>query len=197
MLTRLDIINDMISSTGSRPLLAGQTRHPMYLKADTLLTRVVSTVLSLGLWFNTECRILKPQPDGKVMVPTNCIKAESLSGPNVSLRGNCLWDLNTGAPWDDGPIAVRMLFDLNLEDIDIVAKDYIRARATYEFYLGDNGADPKLSNYRNERDNAWVVLWRDHIRNRKTSVLDNPHGTINRLRRGYPHGFNYPVGRIR
>ena len=197
MLTRLDIINDMISSTGSRPLLAGQTRHPMYLKADTLLTRVVSTVLSLGLWFNTEYRELKAQPDGRVIIPTNCLKVEALSGHNVSLRNNMLWDLNTGSPWDGGNVSARLIFNLDLEDIDIVAKDYIRARSTYEFYLGDNGGDPKLSNYRNERDNAWVLLWRDHIRNRKTNVWDNHYATGNRLRRGYPHGSTNLIGRLR
>ena len=197
MLTRLDIINDMISSTGSRPLLAGQTRHPMYLKADTLLTRVVSTVLSLGLWFNTEYRVLKAQADGTITIPTNCLKVESLTGPNVSVRNNVLWDLNTGSPWSGGDMSARLIFDLDLEDIDIVAKEYIRARSTYEFYLGDNGGDPKLSNYRAERDNAWVLLWRDNIRNRKVNMLDNPYATGNRLRRGYPYGNTYPVGRLR
>ena len=197
MLTRLDVINDMISSTGSRPLLAGQTRHPMYLKADSLLTRVVSTVLSMGLWFNTEYRVLKSQPDGRVQVPSNCIKAESLNGPNITLRGNLMWDLDTGSPWEGGDITVRLITDIEFEEIDIVAMDYIRARAVYEFYLGDNGADPKLSNYRNERDNAWIMLWRDNIRNRKLNVFENNYGTNYRLRKGHPYGNNYPVGRIR
>ena len=108
-----------------------------------------------------------------------------------------MWDLDTGSPWEGGDITVRLITDIEFEEIDIVAMDYIRARAVYEFYLGDNGADPKLSNYRNERDNAWIMLWRDNIRNRKLNVFENNYGTNYRLRKGHPYGNNYPVGRIR
>ena len=198
MLTRFDVINDMIVSTGARPLLAGNDRHPMYMKADQLLTRVTASVLSLGLWFNTEIRTIQNQAGGGIIIPQDCFKADPLDrNYRLTPRQNRMYDLNTGSWYEGDSLTLRMYFDIDFEDIEYVAKDYIRARAVYEFYLGENGADPKLSNYRNERDQLWVILWRDNIRSRKTNVLDNPSNTLNQLRRGAAAPARGTIGRLR
>ena len=198
MLARFDVINDMIVSTGARALLAGNDRHPMYMKADQLLTRVTASVLSLGLWFNTEIRTIQNQAGGGILIPQDCFKADPLDrNYKLTPRQNRMYDLNTGSWYEGDSLTLRMYFNIDFEDIEFVAKDYIRARAVYEFYLGENGADPKLSNYRNERDQAWVLLWRDNIRNRRTNVLDNPSNTLNQLRRGAAAPARGTIGRLR
>lgn len=186
MHTRLDIINDMIVSTGARPLLAAQIRHPMYMKADQVLNRVIASVLSLGLWFNTECRVLQPQVNGEVLIPQGCIKADPLNRHwNLTTRQGKLYDLNTGSYYTGGAIKMKMYFKLNFEDIPLAGQEYIRAKATYDFYLDENGADPKLSHYKGEADKGWIILWREHLRNRQTNVFDNPGNTVTQLRRGH------------
>ena len=197
MLTKLDAINSMIVSAGSRPLLASQSRHPLYMKAEFILNRVTSAVMSLGLWFNTEYREVIAQEDGTVNVPHNCLKADPLGANyNLTIRGGKIYDLNTGAWWEGGNLWLRMYMNFEFEEIERVAQEYIVARAVYEYYLDDNGADPKLTHYRNERDNAWVLLWRDHIRSRRTNAFDTVHTTANQLRRGVQQPIRNRIGRL-
>ena len=81
-----------------------------------------------------------------------------------------------------------MIFAIPLEDMPLAAHEYIRAKAVYEFYLNEDGADPKLSNYRNERDIGWRSLNREHLRNRQANIFDNPANTVTKLRRGISYG---------
>jgi hypothetical protein len=186
MYTRLDIINSMIGATGARLLTAEQDRHPSYMKAERMLNRVRVAIQSSGLWFNTECRVIDPQEDGTITVPQNCIKADPADRHyNLTLRGSKMYDLNTGSFYVGGAVRMNMHFDIDLDDMPISAKEYLRARATYEYYLSEDGTDPKLSNYRNERDTGWQTLYKENIRNRQENMYDNPSNTVNKLRRGY------------
>ena len=185
MFTKLEIINEMLSSTGARPLLAESNRHPLYMKAERKLTRITQTVLALGLWFNTEVRELTPQVDGNIQVPVNCIKADPTDRQwNLTLRGNRIYNLTKGSFEINRPVRLKMGFLLEWEEIPPACQDYIRARAVYEFYLDEGGADPKLANYRAERNEAWSMMYREHLRNRKVNVNDNPHNTVTQLRSG-------------
>ena len=189
MYSRLDIINEMIVSTGARPLTAEQNRHPLYMKAEQLLSRVQASVQSVGLWFNTECREIAPQSNGEVIVPQGCIKADPADRHyNLTLRGSRMYNLNEGTFEIGEKVRLRMIFDVPLEDMPLAAQEYIRAKAVYEFYLNEDGADPKLSNYRNERDIGWQSLYREHLRNRQANVFDNPANTVTQLRRGNSYG---------
>ena len=186
MFTKLEIINEMLSSTGARPLLAESNRHPLYMKAERKLVRVTQTVLALSLWFNTEVRVLEPQTTGEIQVPINCIKADATDRSwNITLRGNRIYCLNAASYKLNKPIRLRMAFNLEWEEIPTVAQDYIRARAVYEFYLDEGGADPKLANYRTERNEAWSAMYREHIRSSKFNMFDNPSNTVSKVRKGY------------
>lgn len=185
MYNRLDIINEMIVSTGARPLTAEQSNHPLYLKAEQLLDRVQSSVQALGLWFNTEVREISPQSNGEVIVPQGCIKADPTDRMHdLTLRGSKMYNLETGDFHIGQAVKLKMIFDIDLGDMPLAAKEYMRAKAVYEFYLNEDGSDPKLSNYRNQRDRGWQSLWREHLRNRQTNIYDNPQNTVNILRRG-------------
>lgn len=189
MYTRLDIINEMIVSTGARPLTAEQNRHPLYMKAEQLLERVQASVQAVGLWFNTECREIEPQTNGEIIVPQDCIKADPADRHcNLTLRGSRMYDLETGTFEIGEAVRLRMLFDIPLEYMPLAAQEYIRTKCVYEFYLNEDGSDPKLSNYRNQRDRGWQALYREHIRNRQTNVFDNASNTVTRLRRGVGSG---------
>jgi len=189
MYSRLDIINEMIVSTGARPLTAEQNRHPLYMKAEQLLSRVQASVQSVGLWFNTECLEITPQSNGEIIVPQGCIKADPTDRHfNLTLRGSRMYDLTTGTFEIGEKVRLRMIFEVSLEEMPLAAQEYIRAKAVYEFYLNEDGADPKLSNYRNERDIGWQSLYREHLRNRQANIFDNPANTVSQLRRGISYG---------
>lgn len=185
MYSRLDIINAMVVSTGARPLTAEQSSHPLYTKAENRLETVTTSTLSRGLWFNTECRVIAQQSDGTIVVPQDCIKADPTDRNfDLTLRGSRMYNLTTGTFEIGCDVELKMFFDLPLEYIPVEAKSYIQAKSVYEFYLDEDGADPKLSNYRNERDIAWTALYKEHLRNRQVNVFDNPTNTVSRLRRG-------------
>ena len=189
MLSRLDIINEMIVSTGARPLTAEQSRHPLYMKAEQLLSRVQASVQSVGLWFNTECREIVPQSNGEIIVPQGCIKADPADRHyNLTLRGSRMYNLSEGTFEIGEKVRLRMIFEIPLDDMPLAAQEYIRSKAVYEFYLNEDGADPKLSNYRNERDIGWQSLYREHLRNRQANIFDNPANTVTQLRRGISYG---------
>ena len=193
MLSRIDLINAMIVSTGARPLTAEQSRHPLYMKAEQLLSRVRASVQSVGLWFNTECREIAPQSDGEIIVPQGCIKADPADRHyNLTLRGRRMYDLAKGTFEIGETVRLRMIFELSLEEMPLAAQEYIRAKAVYEFYLNEDGSDPKLGNYRNERDIGWQVLYREHLRNRQANIFDNPANTVAQLRRGTGAGLWQP-----
>ena len=196
MFTKLEIINEMLSSTGARPLMAESNRHPLYMKAERKLVRVVQTVLAMCLWFNTEVREVNPMSNGEIQVAVNCIKADPTDRAwNLTLRGNRMYCLNKGTYKVGRPVRLNMSFNLEWEEIPTICQDYIRARAVYEFYLDEGGADPKLSNYRAERNEAWAIMYREHIRNRKVNVNDNPRNIVSQLRRGN-YGGSYNTRRF-
>lgn len=186
MYSRLDIINAMVISTGTRPLTAEQYNHPLYIKASTTLDRVVAAVLSIGLWFNTECRLVSKQTSGEIIVPQYCIKADPVDrNYDLTLRGNRMYNLSTGTYEIGKDVELKMQFELPLDEIPLAAKVYIQSKAVYEFYLDADGSDPKLSNYRNERDTGWQELYKEHLRSRQTNMFDNPSNTVARLRKGH------------
>lgn len=196
MYSRLDIINEMVVSTGARPLTAEQSRHPLYMKAEQLLDRVQASVQSRGLWFNTECREIDPQSNGEIIVPQGCIKADPADRHcNLTLRGSRMYDLDTGTYEVGETVLLKMLFELPLEEMPLAAQEYIRSKAVYEFYLNEDGGDPKLSNYRNERDMGWQTLYREHLRSRQANIFDNSSNTVTQLRRGSASGRWQPIVR--
>lgn len=196
MYTRLDIINEMIGSTGARPLTAVQNRHPLYMKAEQLLERVQASVQSLGLWFNTEVREIVPQTNGEIIVPQGCIKADPADRHfNLTLRGNKMYDLDTGSYAIGDKTRLKMIFSVPLEEMPLSAQEYIRVKSVYEFYLNEDGGDPKLSNYRNSRDIGWQHMYREHIRNRQANIFDNPSHVVANLRRGNGRGNWKPLVR--
>lgn len=185
MYSKLDIINAMLASTGSKPLTAEQSRHPSYQKAEATLIRVSKSLQDKKMYFNNEVREVAAQSDGELIVPQNCIAADPTDRKlNYTLRGRRLYNLDTGNYYIGKDVELDMTFNLSLEELPLTALVYIQARAVFEFYLDEDGAEPKLSNYRSARDIGWATLWREHIRKRKSNHFDNPSHATAAMRRG-------------
>lgn len=188
MFSRLDLINEMLVSTGMRPLTAEQSTHPKYKKAEAKLNSVVNAINVMGLWYNTETRDITPQSNGEVIVPLGCISADPTNRHcNFSLRDSKLYDLDEGEFYvsDSGSdIELRMVFDLDVNDMPLAAKEYVKYRAIYEFYIDEDGAEPKLSSYRDNRDRAWADLNKEHLRRADFNNSDNPAHLAFKVRTG-------------
>tara|TARA_Y100000296_G_scaffold66371_1_gene78391 strand:+ start:17218 stop:17805 length:588 start_codon:yes stop_codon:yes gene_type:complete len=176
MLTELDIINDMLAATGTAPLTTSDTRHPSYLKASNTLNRVSGAVQNLGLWFNTTHPELLPNTSGEVVVPNGTLSADPVDRTNdYSFRGARLFDLKRRTFNIGKPVTVKLVSKLAVPDMPNTALEYIRAKAKLEFYLDEDGTDPKLTRYTQFMQLAWTELYREHLRNRDTNYFDGPN----------------------
>lgn len=183
MITQLDIINDMLASTGTAPVTANDTRHPAYVKAYQKLKLVDTAVQSLGLWFNTEYTTLRPSPEGEVVIPTETLHCDPVDRTNdLTVRGKRLWDRVNRTFKIGKEIKVKLVTRLDLEEMPINAKEYLRARAKWEYYKDEDGAEPKLSNYRQDQLEAWGTLWSENLLNKDVNHFDSPASS--RLRKG-------------
>lgn len=183
MPTELDIINDMLAATGTLPVTAANTKHPMYIKANTKLDLVKADVLKMGMWFNTVTRTLQPNTDGIVYVPAGVLSMQIIdSNLKLTKRGNRVYDLNKGNFEIGCPLKVTLIEDVAFDDLPQSAYDYLRCKAVYEFYTNQQGTEPRLSIYRDNQNNAWTLLWRDHIRNSNTNYFSNTTNQTSRLK---------------
>lgn len=186
MLTELDIINDMLRSVSTEPLTAEDHQHPSYIKALPTLARVSMNVQSLGYWFNTTFPQLVPNEDGELIVPSGTLHADPVDTcKNYSLRDRRIYDMTNRTFVFTEPAYFKIVSTLDLPDMPYAAKEYIRAKCKYEYFLDEDGSEPKLSSYNTERGIAWTELHREHLKMRDENwynssaaqrVVYNPNG---------------------
>lgn len=174
MLSELDIINDMLRATGTTRLTAQDTVHPSYQKALDTLERISQSIQARGLWFNTTYQELSPTSSGEIIVPQDTLHCDPVDiTKNYSLRRRRLFNLSTQSFNFDEAEMFKIVRALDLEEMPFCALDYIRARAKYEFYIDEDGGEPKLTRYMNERDEAWTKLYSEDLKNRDVNYLNS------------------------
>lgn len=166
MHTTLDIINDMIGSTGTAPLTANDVNHPLYKKALGKLERLNRSVQKRGWWFNRTERTFTRNVSNEIILPSTCLSADPVdTTSDLVARGGKMYNPTTATYVMDGDVAVWFIELWEIEDQPIEMQDYLRCRATYEFYRDEEGDGLKLSEYKEERDAAWAELKRADLRN--------------------------------
>lgn len=176
MLTELDIVNSMLAATGIKAVTAGNTDHPAYVKAKTKLDNIISDVLDLGYWFNTSVVTLQPNTDGEIVLPQGTISVDPVDRCNNFVqRGRRLYNADKRTYTFTEDVECTLVETLEIEEMPPTAVTYIKEYARFEFYLDEDGTDPKLSNYRNNKATAWTKLYREHIRRRQTNYFDGPN----------------------
>ena len=196
-----DLINEMIMSTGSRPLTPEQRHHPLLDKAKPILDRERHFVNSVGLWYNTRITTLTPDKNNRIQFFPNASSLRVISADpldrrlNYAIRGNNLINADTGSSnlGSRDPIEIRLVYDDSLAAMPMIAQEYVRARAVYSFYLNENGTEPKLSNYRNAVEVGWQYLYRENLRHKQANVFDSPSSMVLKLRRGRGEGRWKPL----
>lgn len=176
MLTELNIINEMLAATGTAPVTASDTRHPSYVKASNKLDVVSGAVQNLGYWFNTTYATLNLSDDNEIFVPKGTLSVDAVKRKiNVTKRGQRLYNLDTRNFEFEEAVKVKLVTQLDFEDMPDTVKQYIRQKARFEFYLDEDGTEPKLSNYRASVAEAWTLLYRENLRNKDTNYFDGPN----------------------
>lgn len=181
MLTKLEIINSMLASTGTAPLTSNDTMHPAYNKASNKLDKVDTAFQSRGWWFNKSIRTFKQNGSGEVIVPTGALHVDPTDRSlPYTVRGTKLYNLQEGSYIIGNDVEVVFVDSVDIEELPPQAQEYLAARATYEYYRDEGGSNPKLSEYRADRDTALVAVRREHMKNADTNWYDSPAARLTR-----------------
>lgn len=165
MLTKLEIINDMLASTGTAPVSAASTRHPAYLKALNKLEKVSRVMQGRGYWFNKSVRTLNPNTAGEIILPSTTLHADPVDTRiTYTIRGGKLYDLANGTSVIGAPVKIVFIEQLDVEDMPPAAQNALQAHAVYTYFVDADGKDPKLSEYRNTAGQAAATLRGEQLR---------------------------------
>ncbi len=184
MLSKLDIINSMLSAIGVDGLTAEDTNHPDYRDAERFIDIALIEVNRLGFWFNSYTTSLTPNARGEVYLPETTIQADPETiALRYALRGRRLFDINKRTfNLGTAPFRAKIVEETALEDLPLLAVDYLRHKARYDFYLDRDGDETKLRRYNDERLIAWRALYAENLRNQDITALSSQSSI--RMRRG-------------
>lgn len=170
----LDIVNACLKTMGETKLNTLEEDHVYKDDALDLIERVRRDVSSLGLWFNTEFLKLEPQATSKyIMVPTDALKldvAPDCRG-RVVQRGRRLYDVRRNSYEFDHGVHAKLVRLLDFDDMPYEAQMFVRDDSVLRFqsdFDGDNTKYQKILQHRNE---SWVNLKSEHIRQIKANPL--------------------------
>lgn len=185
MLTKLDIINDMLASTGTAPLTANDTSHPLYIKADNKLTKLNIEFQSKGWWFNRATRTLAQNVSGEVVLPSTTLHADPVDRTSRFVRrGTKLYDPENATYVLDTDVEVKFVELLDVTNLPPSAQAYLNALAVHRFYLDEDGGRLKLAEYKEARSEAWVALKAEELRNADVNFF-NGHSAAQMSRGTY------------
>jgi hypothetical protein len=173
MLTKLEIINDMLASVGTAALSSSNTMHPSYSKANLKLAKESRLMQGLGWWFNKFTRTARPNAKGEIVLPANALHADPLdTSTGYVVRGGKLFDPATFSFSIGTDVVLRYVENVAIEDLPPTAAAYLQARAVYAFYVDSNGGDPKLGEYRTAMVSAWGFVRQEDLRNKDLNIFD-------------------------
>ncbi len=174
--TKLDVINSMLATTGTAPLTANDEQHPSYIKALAKFDEIDIEWQGKGWWFNTNTKLIEPTGADELVFSMDALHVDPLdTRKNYVMRGHRLYDLDN----DTFTITVAedcwMVRRLPFEELPPNAAAYLRAHARYEFFLDDDGAEPKLSSYLNARGLAWNFFNTENLKKADINFFEGGH----------------------
>ena len=178
MLTELDAINEMLSGAGLAPVASLDVQHPAVKQAQLRLDKVSLSVQSKGAWYNTSVVTLVPDVNtGNMLVPQNAvyINPVGVHGRRYTERGRKVYDLQERTFNIPISLKCKIVERLAFELLPIQARDYIVARAVYEFFVSRGGMQPKLNEFKEQMYNAQVEYRKEDARHSEWK-----HGTHRR-----------------
>lgn len=153
--------------------------HPLATKGRNLLKTASAREQSKGWWFNTEVVELVPTSGGHILVPDDILKLDPIAPQlNYAMRGGKLYRLSTGRGEDPykftAPVVVQLVRYLPFDDLPASAQDFISLSAQRDFMVDMDGDSLKISELKDQRREAWLVLNAEHIRAVDANLLTNP-----------------------
>lgn len=189
----LDVVNSMLGLLGELPVNSIDDSHSLIPAALAALTSQTALVQADFWWFNVEYPTLNPQtPSGLILVPEDAASVDSLTQyPRLAIRGNRLYNLDEVTDTFPQPLRVRLHRVMAFEDVPLIARTHIAAKAKLEFQLAYDGDSTKAQFIQQEIKETYIRMHSEHIRNAKANMLMRPsvQQTLNRITGGRPYRY--------
>lgn len=167
----LDAINLTLEALGESRVMDVNTSNPSAGLARSALARNRRGLLSTGFWFNVVVREVTPTADGFIKVPWNQLAVyDAGSDSKYGVRDGNLYDLMEQNKYFDSPVKLKIVLDLDFEDLPEHAAMWIANYTTAQVYLNDLGSDGNYANYASEAERYKSLVLREHLRNQKYST---------------------------
>lgn len=189
----LDVVNSMLGLLGELPVNSIDDSHSLIHAALAALSSQAALVQADFWWFNVEYPTLTPQtPSGAILVPEDAASVDSLTQyPRLTIRGNRLYNLDEVTDVFTTPLRVRLHRVMPFEDVPLIARTHIAAKAKLEFQLAYDGDSTKAQFIQQEIKETYIRMHSEHIRNAKANMLMRPsvQQTLNRITGGRRYYF--------
>ena len=148
-----DALNEMLDVIGEQTLDTGDSIDGIQEaeKADTLLEKIKVQILSQGWSFNKEYnRDYIPDINGYIVIPENVLSIDSsTTTDNFFAKDGKLYNEDDKSYIFTATIEADVTFDLDFDDIPVIAQNYILNKASRIFYqrmVGDTNIIQLLMN---------------------------------------------------
>lgn len=162
----LDAVNIILRRIGEAEVTGLQVPYPTVTLARAALEQVRIDLLVEGWYFNTfQWRNLLPNQWGRIEVPTEVLVVYPHSTKYIH-AGKYIRHAETGEHVDTAVVA-KVIVDVPFEELPVTAQQYIAARAAYDVYTQDFGADDTSERLIQEAYQHYSNLGAQHTNSRK------------------------------
>jgi len=137
--TKLDAVNQMLSSIGEAPAVSLDTDNPEIAIAESTLDEISRSVQAEGWNFNTEYEYpFTPDGNGQILIPSNLLsvtdnKVKSTGKYLTTVRNGKLYDKLTHSFSFTSTVYCDVVWGFEFVDLPQPFKDYITTRASRVF----------------------------------------------------------------
>lgn len=175
-LQKLDIVNQMLGLQGERPINDLESTHPSLSGALLYLDSWNAQIQATRWWFNTENATLTPQlGTGFIRLPNNTLAFDIPNrSPNITTRGDRLYNLDTQSYVFESPVQGVLHRLIDFDDLPILARAYIGARAKLGFQDSYDADQIKTANLKQEVQMTYGNMNAEHIRVVSANMFNRP-----------------------
>lgn len=176
ILSRLDVVNDMLAGLGELPVNALDEGHPMVPTAIRVLDIANAREQTKGWWFNRELTDLVPDTDGFIYLPNDTLKVAPQSRTvNVVQRGRRLYK-----PYDtsasnkyvfDKTMRMWLVREVPFDDLPASASMFISYSSQIDFMKSYEADPQKFQQLMLLYKDSLITLTSEHTRAIRANML--------------------------
>lgn len=163
----LEAVNTVLPHLGEHVVTRVEgARHPTVDLIVAAIDRHRLRVLSEGKWFNELTVTLPVNTDGQIDVPTDTLAAYG-GDCSVAILGDNFKDLRTGSMYFKNPITVKLVVDVDFDELPLNVAQYITYTAGAEVYTQDYGYEKSIPVLQQLASDNKILIHQEELRQRK------------------------------